>query len=155
MNMAQMETFQYVLQHANQLVDKKYQLIFLYNGDLCTGNFYKAVGSEIQWLNRYQRENGFIAYNDLPIKDRHMVYQAEYGPALSEFDQIYLGATNINRPEVLFTLIKNFVSEQPVGDSTSNYIYDLKSLTTGIKLDFIEINSDDQLSPVSLFSNES
>lgn len=155
MNMAQMETFQYVLQHANQLVDKKYQLVFSYKGDLYTGNFYKTDGHDVQWLHRYQKENGFIAYNNLPVKSRHMVGQIGYGSALSELDQIYLGATNINRPEVLFTLIKNFVSEQPVGDSTSNYIYDLKSLTTGIKLDFIEINSDDPLSPVSLFSNES
>lgn len=155
MKMAQMETFQYVLHHANQLGHKKYQLVFLYKGDLYTGNFYKTIGSDIQWLHSYTTENGFITYTDLSVKTRHMVYQVEYGPALDTFDQVYLGLSNINRPEVLFTLIKNFVSEQPVGDSTSNYIYDLKSLTTGIKLDFIEINSDDQISPVSLFSNES
>ncbi|ARW21827.1 hypothetical protein [Levilactobacillus brevis] len=155
MNMAQMETFQYVLQHANELGNKKYQLVFLYKGDLYTGNFYKTIGADIQWLQSYTKENGFIAYIDHSVNTCHMVYQVEYGNALDTFDKVYLGLSNINRSEVLFTLIKNFISEQPVGDSTSNYIYDLKSLTTGIKLDFIEINSNDQLSPVSLFSNES
>lgn len=161
MNLAQMEGFQWMLERINNIVDlydldvPKYQLVFSYNDQLFTANFYKSENTlldRVEYLSEeVDGETSFHSFKPSGLKSNQLLFQLING-RFDEFHQTYVGKTNLQHPEIMFSIIKKFVSSLD-GDPVSNFIYDLKSYTSNLEMPFLEPDKQDKLTPLFLASS--
>lgn len=161
MNLAQMEGFQWMLERINILADlpeldiPEYRMVFSYNGQLFTANFYKSentLSDRVEYLSEeVDGETGFHSFKPSGLKSNQLLSQLIDG-RFDKFHQTYVGKTNLQRPEVMFSVIKDFVSTLD-GTPVSKFIYDLKSYTSTLEMPFIEPDEHDKLTPLFLVSS--
>ena len=158
MNHAQMEAFQYLLEICNleastaQISFNK-QLVFKYNDNLWTGSFYKQSKSslKIESLQEQVTVENYHYFEDKPLESTHLLKSLTSSSNQTEFASQYLGKMNLERPELIFLEIRDFV-ENMEGNPVNTFIYDLKELDGNLQLPFISTYPDSVFEPVSLIN---
>lgn len=158
MNLAQMETFQYLLDSINGIPNlPNYNLLFLLNGKLCIAAFYKHSTFPLARASHYKeikRDDGFTYFDDETPGNDFLITQAANKFQTPEFHNTYMGMLNLQHPEIIFRIFKRFILSLEDGKPTSEFIYDLKSIDGTLDLPFYAVSSEDKLQPVSLVESK-
>lgn len=158
MNLAQMETFQYLLDSIQGIPKlPNYDLLFSLNGKLCTADFYKHSTFPMNRASYYKeikRDDGFIYFDKQTPGNDFLITKAANKFETPEFHNTYMGMLNLQYPEIIFRIFERFILSLEDGKPTSEFIYGLKSIDGTLDLPFYAVSSDDKLSPVSLVESK-
>lgn len=165
MNISDAKRFEYTLSLFKECLGGKhekypyYQIIWKIENKLIVGHLLRWSDSYFPRVAKLKIDNEFNVYDDiLPIDDSHQdvfprdlrnqwfdKYQTDWGG----IDQLYLN------PEALLLECINFVSSNKFAEITDiqPLMYDVSYLQNSVKLDFLKLDVDCQIEPVSLIQS--
>lgn len=163
MNLSDAQRFEYTLNLFKEYLSSKrsknypdYQIVWKLDNELVVGHLLRWSSSNRSVLVKLKIDNGLEVYDDiLPTDDAHKnsfprdlrerwfdKYQTNWGIP----EQIYLNPVALLTESIKFIQSQNFneiADIQPV-------MYNVKYLQSSLKLDFLKLDSDCSLEPVSL-----
>lgn len=158
MKLAQLETFQYLLNELSMLPEtKSYKLVFALNERLYTADLYQNHGNlpnQVSYKKVVVGENGFYFFKDKALSNDFSLIQGLNRLQSHEFCSTYIGTSNLKNADVVFRILFNLVSDLKDGKATSPFIYKIKSLDGKVDLPFYKVSATDTLEPVSLIESD-